>query len=483
MPVQRWPPTDDAQRQFSEFDLNYRRSAQRLVLAKPTFNERLEKAMSDLVYVAVAEPDKKNQRDKAMELSLKWHRDNAVVVLVEHSLLARNEEDLRIEVGIARKMMLELRKDLSKSPFLRMTSVVDSLMSKLGDYAIAADYRVMFTATKEALRRSSIQYRSVGAPGQQAQFTADMEESGPTIAFERTTGGKMDPVYATVFCRDASVMDTQKTVICRDMPGTDKQETVPATLVTAAEEEACATILLSLTNVAPGYGEASDFLLKVLKDVRGGKKARHLIKVVRVMQQREGGSDECNALLLAMCVLLMCVKRRFQSGGGCEANYLDIHHFFSGFPIDSAVTLINQKLAARYFDIATSFRQQWAPNFPAPPTGPADWAGTAGTGAYRGPMMTPGLKGGHPTGVAVPAGWLAPEKGAGKAQLPIPGVQVGAMGGYGEQQSPPAGPALPPSAVAGGAAHPAPVVPPEERVHWVDGVEYVERTVLVRRER
>mmetsp|Transcript_96200 Transcript_96200/g.257161 ORF Transcript_96200/g.257161 Transcript_96200/m.257161 type:complete len:424 (+) Transcript_96200:90-1361(+) len=380
----QWPPQPELVAYFEVFDQQYRRSAQRLLLAKPAFTERLKMAMRDLLEAAEKEAatgrgDVKLHRDKSMELSLKWRKNSnephlIESVLVEHALLARGDKELDSEASKEKQEVKQLRHKLSKTPFLRLVGVLDSLMSKLGQYALPDDWRCLRVAVSESLARSQLQYRSVGSAGYQAQFTSDMEECGPHVAYQRITSNPLD---VSVFLRGKSVFDWP---------------------VTHDEEETCEAVL-NAENLEGIPEQRVAFLRDVLARVPGGKKARHLVRVAAAILQRGEDYDQCNQLLVAVGVLLLCVKRRFQAGPDCERDYLQIHEFFSGFPFDTNATRINQQLCAKFFDPATQFRTRTVPDASTLPTVPNSGVGVLGKASGKGFTSVSRLTGGYSRGL------------------------------------------------------------------------------------
>mmetsp|Transcript_96199 Transcript_96199/g.257157 ORF Transcript_96199/g.257157 Transcript_96199/m.257157 type:complete len:413 (+) Transcript_96199:17-1255(+) len=377
--MEQWPPPE-FEAFFEVFDRHYRQSAQRLILAKPAFREPLKMAMRDLLEAAEKEAatghgDVTQHRDKSMELSLKWRKNSKKPnwiqwVLVDHASLAKNELAVKDAWEYENK---ELKNRIAAFKYHRVRKqvavLVAKIQKKLGVHAIPEDLRAMRLAM-DALMREDVVKTQV------ERFEIDMDREGPYVAYKWITGHELE---TSVFLRGTSVFVEP---------------------VTLGEEQTCEAVLNSEN--PEGIPERTvAFLRDVLARVPGGKKARHLVKVTDTILQRGEDRDQCNHLLVAVGVLLLCVKRRFQAGPDCEGDYVQIHEFFSRLPADTNAARINQQLCAKFFDPATQFRTRTDPDARAPPTVPDSWVRMPGKGGGKGLTSVSPLTGGYSRGLPV----------------------------------------------------------------------------------
>jgi len=299
------------------------------------------------------------RRDKAMELSLKWHPGNHVQVLVEHGLLAKGAVPMKLEGQREWQRLRELRPHLVE-PLL---TVVKSHMSILKGFGIARDLRDLFNAAQEALEDTQRQCRSAGAANIEDPFVRAIMEFGPEEALERFHRGTIEQRLARAARSVAEV------------PISDADEVFRSEFLQPAWDV--------------GVESVVDFLLAQLEGVPGGRKARHLVRVVNVMVQRQTEGEDvghARVLLNYMGVLLLGAKGRFQGGAVCEAEYLEIHAMFSRFEVDTTPLIINQQLSEAFFAPVTLFRTHYG----APGRIP--------------PLALPGAASVVPEPLAVPAG-------------------------------------------------------------------------------
>mmetsp|Transcript_9011 Transcript_9011/g.22571 ORF Transcript_9011/g.22571 Transcript_9011/m.22571 type:complete len:408 (+) Transcript_9011:53-1276(+) len=320
MPLPRWPPAERAEI-FDEFEIHYRSTAKMLQSSKPRFTPRLARAMEELLEVAKGElargdANTRIRRDKAMELCLKWHPDNHVQMLVEHSMLATRDEHMLREVQHEEQELRELRRGLEGPLF----HVVTPLMTVMEGFAIARDLKDLYTAAFEADRSTRQQFRNVGGPGNRGILEQDILEFGPAEALRRHRREAIAPADA---------------------------RSVTEVPVSAEEERRLSGSFQEAWEGGPE--NVVQLLITMLRGaLPGGGKARHLVRISRAVVQRGGMEQGCE-LLHHVGVLLLCVMERFHGAAPCKSDYIDLQTWFSSFNADTPPATINFHLSHAFF--------------------------------------------------------------------------------------------------------------------------------------